>query len=79
MKFLLEREDQTDDLRREGNLLVCRDGARAFRGHAGSLGDLGQLGLKKLICYRSTELDPDAADATTGILDEFDYRLNVHI
>ena len=43
----LECANQSDDLRREGNLPVCRDGARAFCGHAGSLGDLGQNGLKK--------------------------------
>ena len=43
----LEREDQSDDFRRKGNLSACSDSARAFCGHAGGLGDLGQLATKK--------------------------------
>ena len=73
MHLLLEREDQTDDLRREGDLSVCRDGARAFCSHAGSLGDLGQNGLKK-IAVAERLAGPDAIDATTET-SKIDLRL----
>ena len=43
----LECADQSDDLRRQGQLPVCRDAARAFCGHPGSLGDLGSKWPKK--------------------------------
>ena len=78
MKFLLEREDQTDDLRREGDLSVCRDGARALFGRAGHLGDLGQICTKKKNAVAIRLADPDAVDARLGTT-KFDYRLNVHI
>ena len=46
----LECADQSDDLRRQGQLPVCHDGARAFCGHARSLGDLGQFAVLKKNC-----------------------------
>ena len=70
----LECADQSDDLRRQGQLPVCHDGARAFCGHAGSLADLGQLGLKKKISYKS-ESNPDAVDATTETSKPPEYRM----
>ena len=69
----LECADQSDDLRRQGQLPVCHDGARAFCGHAGSLGDLGHFTKKKMQRLYAWRTAPDAR------LGRFTTVLNVHI